>query len=107
MLSHHDPKVVIFYADVNYEVVIMKRTCWAVIFPATTIVMKSSSSSAWQGKGKISKNMTDRHTYTSSLYIYIISLAGERQNKQKRDRQTYTHFIIIYIYHQLGWGKAK
>ena len=35
-------------------------------------------------------------------YIYIVSLAGGRQNKQKRDR----HFIIIYI--SSAWqGKAK
>ena len=27
-------------------------------------------SSAWQGEGKISKNVTDTHTHTSSLYIY-------------------------------------
>ena len=27
-------------------------------------------SSAWQGEGKISKNVTYIHTHTSSLYIY-------------------------------------
>merc|ERR1712212_1055568 len=90
-------------------------------------------SSAWQGEGKISKNVTHRQTHIHFIIIYIISLAGGRQNKQKRDTQTHIHFIIIYIssawqgegkisknmthrhtdthtlhhYHQLGRGKAK
>ena len=64
-------------------------------------------SSAWLGEGKISKNITHRHTLHH--YIYIVSLAGGRKNKQKRDTQTDTHTYTssLYIYQQLGRGKAK
>ena len=51
---------------------------------------------AWQGKGKISKNVTYIHTELHH-YIYIVSLAGGRQNKQKCNKHTHIHFIIIYI----------
>ena len=54
-------------------------------------------SPAWQGEGKISKNVTN--TQTLHHYIYIASLAGGRQNKQKRDRQTYTSSLYICHHH--------
>ena len=53
-------------------------------------------SPAWQGEGKISKNVTNTQTdrHTLHHYIYISSLAGGRENKQKCDRHTHTHFRI-------------
>ena len=84
-----------------------------------------------EGESNLGMQKRDRHTLHHN--IYIVSLAGGRENKQKRDRQTDIHFIIIYIssawqgegkisknvtdkqtytsslyiYHQLGRGKAK
>jgi len=44
------------------------------------------------------------HTHTLHHYIYIVSLAGGRQNKQKRDRHTHTHTLHHYIYISMRCG---
>ena len=57
----------------------------------------------WQGKmgqlpwqaGMECRGMTDIHTLHH--YIYIVSLAGGRQNKQKRDTHTELHHYIYII----------
>ena len=61
---------------------------------------RRSLSEIWkarQGEGKRSKNMTNIQTLHH--YIYIVSLAGGRQNKQKRDKHTHAPPLHIYHYH--------
>ena len=55
--------------------------------------------STYTGDSRVPYRQTLHH------YIYIVSLAGGRQNKQKRDIHTDTS--SLYIYRQLGRGKAK
>ena len=57
------------------------------------------------GEGKISKNVTNKHTDIHFIIIYI-STAWQGEGKISKN-VTNIHFIIIYIYQQLGRGKAK